>query len=82
MSGVIRKQPEFRAASRFPLSLLINYVWVDRSKRPLQSADLAEDRLRLDRLRLNGVGPLSSPDGCAAIPRRNKKVARRRPALR
>jgi hypothetical protein len=82
MSGVIRKQPEFRAASRFALSPLINSVWVDRSKRPLQSADLAEGRLRLDRLWLNGVGPLSSPDGYAVIPRANNKVSRRRPALR
>jgi hypothetical protein len=55
---------------------------VDRSKRPLQGADLAEDRLRLDRPLLNGAPPLSSPVGRAAIPRGNKKVSCRRPALR
>ena len=54
-------------------------VGVDRSKRPLQWADLAEGRLCLDRLWLNGAGPLSSPAGCAAIPRETKKVSRHHP---
>lgn len=82
MPGVILRQPDLRGGLRLAKSSETISVLVDRSKRPLQGADLAEDRLRLDRPLLNGAPPLSSPVGCAAIPRGNKKVSCRRPALR
>tara|TARA_R110002124_G_scaffold79161_1_gene210681 strand:+ start:788 stop:1120 length:333 start_codon:yes stop_codon:yes gene_type:complete len=53
----------------------------DRSIRPLQWADLAEGRLRLDRLCRNGAGQLSSPAGCAVIPRETRKFPGRHPPL-
>ncbi|CAP54333.1 hypothetical protein GDI0390 [Gluconacetobacter diazotrophicus PA1 5] len=37
-------------------------------------ADLPEDRLRLARLRRNGGPQLSSPAGCAVIPRASTKL--------
>jgi hypothetical protein len=43
--------------------------------------DLAEDRLRLDRLNRNASGPLSSP-GLKPIPRETRKSPRLRPPLR
>ncbi|WP_243697800.1 hypothetical protein [Acidomonas methanolica] len=42
-------------------------------------ADLPEDRLRLARLWRNGVPQLSSPAGCAVIPRGARKLRSCRP---
>jgi hypothetical protein len=49
--------------------------------RPLQWADLAEGRLRLDRLCRNGAERLSSPAGYAVIPRETTKSLGRHPPL-
>jgi hypothetical protein len=49
MPRVIRKQPDFGGGLRLAKSSMDISVLVDRSKRPLQGADLTEDRLRLDR---------------------------------
>jgi uncharacterized protein (DUF736 family) len=61
---------------------LLDLCLVDRSKRPLQWADLAEGRLRLDRLCGNGADRLSSPAGCAVIPRETRKSPGCHPPLR
>jgi len=61
---------------------LLDLCLVDRSKRPLQWADLAEGRLRLDRLCGNGADRLSSPAGCAVIPRETTKSPGCHPPLR
>jgi len=48
---------------------------LNRSKRPLQWPDLAEDRLRLDRFSATAPSQLSSPAGAGTvIPRGDKKV--------
>ena len=65
--------PDPMGGRRVPKSPLIISVLVDRSIWPRQLIDLAEERLRLDRLRLNGFGRLSSPVGCAAILRATRK---------
>jgi len=60
--GVVFARSAFIGNRWPPSSPLIISAGVDRSKRPIQWTDLAEDRLRLDRLWLNRAGPLSSPD--------------------
>ncbi|AWV22957.1 hypothetical protein RADP37_05559 [Roseomonas mucosa] len=50
-------------------------------KRPLQWPDLAEGRLCLERLSHNGWPRLSSPAGCAVIPRETTKSRLRHPPL-
>lgn len=64
---VILMEPQCRHVSVQPPCL-------DRSKRPLQWPDLAEDqRQRFDRFSATASSQLSSPDGRAAIPRAPRK---------
>lgn len=63
-----------------PRSPLIHFCQADRSRRPLQWADLAEDRLRLDRLTRNGAIATFFP-WAAPIPREATKSLSRHPTL-
>lgn len=65
--------PAIRSERRSPCSRLRPSFRSTAPKRPHQWPDLTEGRLRLDRLCGNGADRLSSPAGCAVIPRETTK---------